>query len=95
MATTCPKCSAPVDPAAMAAPDVGERAKAIFLDWRVWVFAVVLNVVVGMINGVLHTSGTGFQLLAGAGIGVFIALRMGKLRKCPSCSRVVVPATSA
>lgn len=82
----CSKCHAEVDPAALTGAPGGEVAKALITDWRVWGVALLANIAAGITGGVLHL--TGLQVGAGAAAGLYIALRMRTLRKCPRCERV-------
>ena len=82
----CSKCNAEVDPAALAGAPFGQVAKALLTDWRVWAVAVAANVAAGIAAGVLHIAR--LQAGAGAAAGLYIAMRMRTLRKCPRCEAV-------
>lgn len=86
----CPKCSAEVAATEWQPPTRGEMAKGTLMDWRTWAIAVIIMSVTGLVLGMLNVrSGAGAG--GGAAVGMIIAIRMTKLRKCPKCAAVVTP----
>lgn len=83
----CPKCAEAIDPRT-AVPTRGEAAIAILLDWKTWAIAFVCMAVAGVVSHLLQNRGAAG---GGAAVGLYVALRMGRLRKCPKCGRVDVP----
>jgi hypothetical protein len=84
----CPKCNAAISLSEVGTPTRGEIAKAILLDWRVWVIAFVVMMLSSFVANAIGTPSAG-GIGGGAAIGVLIAIRMGKLRACPSCKAVI------
>lgn len=84
----CPKCNATISLAEVGTPTRGEIAKAILLDWRVWVASFVIMMLSGVLASAMNVPSAG-GIGGGAIIGVLIAVRMGKLRACPSCKAVI------
>lgn len=83
----CPECRAAVEPAA---PSFGKAAKAVLLDWRTWAVAFGCFLLAGLLAQLLglgSSAGAG----AGAAVGLFVALRLTSLRRCPACSEVFRP----
>jgi hypothetical protein len=82
----CPSCKSDFEPSTAGMPTAGERAIALLKDWRVWAVAFVSSIVAGVIAGVFHVRGG-----AGAAgmVGIYVAIRLGRIRKCPKCSKTL------
>jgi len=86
---TCPACSTNVDLQALETVTVGQAAKSILSDWRVWAlsFGAFFSTAI-----LLNVMGLAPELAApgvGAALGAVWALRLGRTRGCPSCKKVV------
>lgn len=87
---TCPTCGAAVPADQWKVPSRGDAAKAVLSDWRTWAGSLAAFAAVGLVTGLV---GVGHYASAGAGgfIGMMVAVRMTRLRTCPSCSAIVTP----
>lgn len=93
----CPKCNAAVEPGEFGKATAWEGAKAIVRDWRVWAVTVGAQAAAGVLAGGLGMRGGTLGAGASAAAGLFIALRMRTLRKCPRCNEMAhfpVPPTA-
>ena len=86
---SCPGCSAANEPGALRPVTYGEAAKATLKDWRVWLFAFGVTIAFGMLSGGLNVGQRYVGAVSGGLIGVFLMLRMGRLRRCPACNATI------
>jgi hypothetical protein len=65
----------------------GDLAKLILKDWRTWVVAFGAFLASGMLGAALHVRGDATG--AGALVGLWLAIRVQRARRCRACKRVV------
>ncbi len=83
-APDCPKCGVLTAIDLEPAP-LREAYRVIFKDWRTWatVFGVTLGL--GVIVGSLHLPTASVGAGAGGFIGIYLGVRVSKMRRCRRC----------
>jgi hypothetical protein len=83
---TCPACKESIETDDLVGVSNGRAALAVLRDWRVWALAFALSLAGGLLGAALGFSSLG--ALSGGATGVYGALRMGRMRRCPKCEKV-------
>lgn len=88
-AKACPACGPRQEVDLEPVSGAGALAGLLLKDWRTWVVAFGAFMVTGMIGGALGLRGDALGAGAGAFVGLWLAVRVQRARRCKACKKVV------